>query len=304
MREECLVNRWRASGYVLLGAACYGTISTITKLAFERKFTPAEIASGQVAFGCLILWLISLFMWRKYQHLEWKTTALLILAGSVWGLTEVFYTTALSKIPASIAVILLFQFIWMSQVVQMVQEKSWLSKERWLSLISVLFGSFCASGFSSQDLNKLDTLGLVLGLCAAISYTASMFVSDTVAVDVHPVPRSTLMVTGQMLFVFLIYPPVFLFNGSMERGLWLWIGLLGIIGVVFTNLTYNIGIPIIGTGLAGIFGTIELPMVLLLSTLVLNEAVSATQWIGAGFIILGVILTSLNKNKASSTLTN
>lgn len=228
-REGNHLNSWLASGYVLLGVVCYGSLSTITKLAFQQGFTPAEISSGHVAFGCLILWLFTMPMWKKLRCIPKKNILLLMLSGSVWGATEIFYIVSLSKIPASIAVVLLFQFTWMTQIFHMKRTKTSLSKYKKLALASILCGTIFAAGLHLHDLLKLDILGVGLGLCAAISYTASMVISGTLATDVPPLLRSSLLVTGQMLFVFIVFPPTFLFTGALELDLWLWIGLLGIV---------------------------------------------------------------------------
>jgi drug/metabolite transporter (DMT)-like permease len=277
---------------------CYGCLSTIVKLAFQQGFTPAEIISGLVTFGCFMLWLFAIPLWKKLREIPMKNILLLILSGAVWGLTEIFYTVSLSKIPASIAVILLFQFTWMTQIVHMKREKTRLSKNHWLGLGSILFGTIFSSGFHLDDLIGLNILGVLLGLCAAISYTATLFISETVATDVTPLLRSSLLATGQMLFIFIIFPPTFLFSGALEQGLWMWIGLLGMIGIVITTFTYNKGIPHIGSGLAGILGSIELPIVLVLASTVLKESVLTTQWLGVGFILLGIVLTSINPNNS------
>nr|WP_255724556.1 DMT family transporter [Shimazuella soli] len=280
-----------------MGAMCYGSISTITKLAFQRGFSPAEISSGQVTFGCLVLWLFALPMWKKLRCVPRKSIFLLTLTGAVFGLTEIFYTLCLSKIPASIAVILLFQSIWMTQIVQMIQEKTWPSKALSISLMSIVLGTICASGFSMHDLKGLNMVGVALGLCSALSYTASMVVSGSVTTEVPSLLRSSFMVTGQMLFIFLVYPPTVLFTASMGQGLWFWIGLLGMIGIVATTFAYNKGMPQISPGLAGVLVSIELPMVILLSSTILKENVSLIQWMGVGCILIGIILTSVKTNQ-------
>lgn len=295
------MNRWLASGYVLLGAICYGTTSTITKLALGQGFTPADISSGIATFGFLVLWTFALPLWKKLQYISWKSIFLITLAGSVWGITEIFYILCLSKLPASIAVILLFQFTWITQIVQMVQGRSWLSKERCFSLASIIFGTICASGFNMHDLQKLNTMGIILGLLSALSYTASMVVSGTLATNVPPLLRSSLSVTGQMLFLYLVFPPTFLFSTTIGKDFWLWIGLLGMISIVATTFAYNKGIPHIGAGLAGILGSAELPIVLLVSSALLKENISLAQWVGVGFIILGIIIASIKFNDINTS---
>src|SRR5690606_29990833 len=103
-------------------------------------------------------------MWKKLRCIPKKNILLLMLSGSVWGATEIFYIVSLSKIPASIAVVLLFQFTWMTQIFHMKRTKTSLSKYKKLALASILCGTIFAAGLHLHDLLKLDILGVGLGL--------------------------------------------------------------------------------------------------------------------------------------------
>ncbi|MEY9095005.1 drug/metabolite transporter (DMT)-like permease [Paenibacillus sp. RC84] len=66
---------------------------------------------------------------------------------------------------------------------------------------------------------------------------------------------------------------------------------LGIFGSVLPPLLYSIGMPHVGSGLGTILTSSELPVVVIMSSLVLGEVISWSQWIGV-IIILGGIVNS------------
>lgn len=83
------------------------------------------------------------------------------------------------------------------------------------------------------------------GLLSAATYTLSLYVSYSVSLTLPSMIRSSLMVTGQLLLISLIYPPIFLGD------LWIWTGLLGVLGIVITTLSYYKGIPHLSVGTVG-----------------------------------------------------
>src|SRR5690606_12968958 len=131
----------------------------------------------------------------------------------------------------------------------------------------------------------------IFGLLSALSYAASVYISESVGAHMNQLLRSSLMLTGQMVFVLLVFSPTFSFVHALAEGLWPWALFLGFVGFVITTYTYNKAIPHIGTSLAGVLGTIELPTVILFSTLLLKETVTLWQWVGIILILLGIIVS-------------
>lgn len=281
--------RWKASLYVVIGATCYGMLSTFVKIILQKGFTIQEISTSAILFGCLMLWIITLPALREIKKYSWKTISIVTFVGTAWGFTEIFYMLTLNEIPASLAVVLLFQFTWMTQIVHMIQTKSWLTLDRWIALGFILLGTYLASGADITLLLQMNTLGVIFGLLSAVSYTASIYVSGAVSPDMNPSLRSALMLTGQMIFVLLVFKPPSI--QALSEGLWMWAGFLGLIGFVVTTYAFNRGVPHIGTSLAGVLGSIELPMVILLSSIVLLESVTPFQWMGVVAILVGIVLT-------------
>ncbi len=290
------MTQWKASLYVIVGALCFGTLSTLVKIVLDQGFSIQDISSGAIVVGCLMLWICTFPVLGEIKKYPWKTLLIVILVGSVWGFTEIFYMLTLEKIPASLAVVLLFQFTWMTQIVHMIQTKTLLSTNRWIALGIILFGTYLGSGTDINHLLQINAMGIFFGLLSALSYTASIYVSESVGTHMNQLLRSALMLTGQMIFVVLVFSPTFSFVNAFAKGLWPWAVLLGILGFVVTTYAFNKGVPHIGTSLAGVLGSIELPMVILLSSLVLRENVTIVEWTGVILILLGIVISEYDSS--------
>jgi drug/metabolite transporter (DMT)-like permease len=104
------MNRLKYSLLVLIGACSYGILSTIMKFAYAEGFHINEVIGSQYFFGWILL--LFLLLTRARYRVTKKQALSLLLAGTATSLTGIFYGFALKKLPASIAIVLLFQFTW------------------------------------------------------------------------------------------------------------------------------------------------------------------------------------------------
>ncbi|MET3292216.1 UNVERIFIED_CONTAM: drug/metabolite transporter (DMT)-like permease [Brevibacillus sp. OAP136] len=278
---------------VFLGACSYGILSTFVKLAYGEGFVVQDVVGSQMFLGAVMLWALALFALRQKQQLSGKTGLYLLIAGVPAGLTGVLYYVSLQYIPASLAIVLLFQFTWMGVLIDAVLERKWPGKEKLLALLLLVIGTLLAGGVFEQDLHELPLMGLLFGFLSAISYSMTIYFSGKAAPHVNFWVRSAVMTTGSMLIVFLIFPPAFFVNGSLTHGLLPYSLLLSIFGAVIPPLLFNLGIPRIGVGLGTILGAAELPTAVIMSSLLLSEHVSLLQWIGVVIILLGVAIPEM-----------
>ncbi|GHO68660.1 multidrug transporter [Ktedonobacter sp. SOSP1-52] len=285
------MNRFIASLLVLLAGASFGILSTVVKLGYHAGFSVAEITSSQVLFGCLGLWLLSLPSLKYLRYIRKLTLGQLLLSGLFPGLTGVFYYMALQTISASLGVVLLFQFVWMGLLVDWILQRKAPTLSRWLALVAVLIGTVLAANYQVLLTSHLELKGICLGLLAAASYTGNIVINERVAPEVPPTLRSTLIMTGALIITLVIFPPQFLFTDALSHGLWFWAIILGCFGVIIPPFLFARGVPVVGAGITTILGSIELPVVIIMSTLVLKEHVELIQWAGVVLILLGITLT-------------
>ncbi|HHY25507.1 MAG TPA: EamA/RhaT family transporter, partial [Desulfitobacterium dehalogenans] len=106
---------WHYALTVFLGGCCYGMLSTIVKLAYSAGFPSSVVTGAQYFFGTILIW--SLVLVTKEKKLTLKQALKLLAAGIPFGLTGTFYYQSLQTLNASLAIIFLFQFVWIGTLV-------------------------------------------------------------------------------------------------------------------------------------------------------------------------------------------
>ncbi|APH03758.1 EamA family transporter [Bacillus weihaiensis] len=281
--------------YVLLGACSYGLLSVLVKLAYQEGFKIDEVIGSQYLFGFFFILIPFIFLKKKVTL---KEGVMLAIAGTTTSLTGLLYAKSLETIPASIAIVLLFQFTWIGIVLDIIISRKWPDKEKLISVVILFLGTILASGGLTNKLFMYEISGIIYGLLSAVSFALFIVFSGRVAVTQTSIVRSFFMSTGALLFVLLLFSPDFMFNGSLGEGLWVYGALLGFFGVLLPVLLFSIGTPKIGGGLATIIGAAELPTAVIASALILNEHVSFIQVIGVIIILIGVAFPQLQYMKA------
>ncbi|MFY0761749.1 DMT family transporter [Metabacillus dongyingensis] len=282
---------FKYSFLVLVGACSYGVISTIIKIAYMHGFTVNEVIGSQYLFGFIMFLIcVTLFSRRK---VSFKQALILMITGTTTSLTGIFYGKSLETIPASIAIILLFQFTWIGIVIEAIALKKLPGPDKVLAGGILLIGTFMAGNIFGHDAFSLSDPGIIWGLLSAVSFSLFIFASGKVAIELPSLNRSLFMSLGAALFLLIVFSPDFLTNGSMQSGLWIYALLLGFFGVFIPVVLFSIGTPKIGSGIATILGAAELPMAILCSVLILKEQVTILQTAGIAMILIGIVTPQL-----------
>jgi drug/metabolite transporter (DMT)-like permease len=286
---------WHYALLVLLGGCCYGALSTFVKLAYSAGFTSAEVTGSQFLMGTLLIWFVALF--SKKKKLTLPKISKLLISGIPLGLTSLFYYQSLQSLNASLAIIFLFQFVWIGSLFEWFFYKKKPTMGKLISIGILVIGSIFASGVIAEGSGEMSWQGTLWGMLSAITYTTFIFVSSSVEKDTPVVQKSALFTTGGMITVFILSPPTQLLHLPVLMEIAPYGFYLGLLGVVLPPLLFTIGMPYVGPGLGTILTSSELPIAVILSSLVLSEQVSASQWLGVILILGGIVVGNLKISK-------
>lgn len=288
---------------VFLGAVSFGLLSTIVKFAYEQGYTLGEITGTQSFTGMVILWtlyMISVKIKKQDNNSNeekrnpagktkwWKVC----IAGAFTGLVGIFYYQCVKLLPASIAIILLMQYLWISVLIEAIVFKKKPTRKQLLLLAIVLAGTLLAGGLFSGTI-ELNMKGVVYGLLAATSYAIFLMTSGRIGNDLPVLKKSALMITGSCIMTFIIFPPLFFFDGTYLGGLYLWGLSLALLGTVIPPFFFSMGIPRVGVSIGAILSAAELPVATLSSAFILHENVDAIKWVGVILILLAIVATNI-----------
>ncbi|MCA1011651.1 EamA family transporter [Halobacillus halophilus] len=272
---------------VFLGAASFGFTPIFVKTGFQYGYSLGQLNIVQMFAAFVLLWGLSILKGLRIREIRTSDLVKVAATGSTVGLTSIFYYGAMQYLPASIAIILLFQFVWIGMLYEWIFTKTPPERIHLISLVVTLTGVVLASGLTGRGLD-LHPIGLLLGLLAGFSYAGFIFFSGQVAVDSHPVLRSSLMVTGSLVLVILIFIRDIPTVPVLDMRLWAIATGIALVGAVIPPLFFAGGAPLISGRLANVLSSVELPVAIISAMLILSETVTFLQWIGV-FLILAAI---------------
>ncbi len=282
--------------FVALGATSYGMLATYVKLAYQENYTTAEVTSSQFILGIIGILLINLFQKSKNKEVAEKPSKKnilnLMLAGSSLGMTSVFYYLCVKYIDVSIAIVLLMQTVWMGVLLEMILDKKLPSVQKTISVVVVLLGTILATNLLNNQ-NEIDWRGIFWGLCAAMSFTTTMFTANRVATHISSAQRSLYMLLGGavIVFTFGIFTQTTPYNFEIFMK---WGIVLSLFGTIIPPMLFNVGFPNTGIGLGSIVASLELPVSVMMAYFILDETVILSQWLGIILILLAIIIMNIN----------
>jgi len=281
-----------------LGASSYGALATVVKLAYQQGFTTSEVTASQFSIGFAGLLLLNILFKKPVKaQPESKGSPILklILGGTSMGLTSMFYYFSVKYIPVSVAIVLLMQSVWMGLLLEAVLDKKVPSLKKMLAVVIVLLGTGLATNIFS-GLHELNLKGLAWGLAAGLSYTVSLYSSNSIATHLPFLKRSLWLLGGGLLVILLVFSTD-IFQHFNFGIFWPWGFFLAFFGTILPPLLFTSGMPHTGIGLGTIVAAIELPVSVLFAYLLLKEPVGLLQWAGIVLIIAAIVLMNVQRTK-------
>lgn len=286
---------------VFLGACSFGVLSSIVKTSYQSGYTLGQVTGVQCFLGMLILWGIHLIVKtlkqskiknKKTLTPKWKVCAV----GIFPGLVGICYYQCVQLVPASIAIILLMQYLWISVIIDFVIFKNKPSPLQLVTVVIIIVGSCFAAGLFNQAI-ELNLTGCLFGFLAALMYSLFITTSSNIGNELPKLEKSALMITGACIVTFCIFPPLFFFELSIDDKIYQLGFLLALLGTVLPPFLFSVGMPKIGISLSAILSAAELPVAVTCSYFYLKESVYLNQWIGVVIILFAIALPNLKHLK-------
>src|SRR5690606_20947209 len=209
----------------------------------------------------------------------------LVIAGTLTAITGTVYGKAVSLMPASLAVVMLFQFTWIGMLFDCIARRRLPKRIEVISLLFLFGGTIFAAGVIDADLTGIPWQGWAWGMAAAVSFSAFLTVNQRQVEGMDMLTRLLFMSFFAAIAIIFFQEPQIVWDGTLLDGLWIYGLILGVFGIIVPILFFSIGIPKIGTGMASILSAIELPVAVTVSMLLLHEHMSVLQITGIVIIL-------------------
>jgi len=289
----------KGSILIFLGAACYGMLGIYVKMAYQAGYTTAEVTLSQFIIGAFALLLLTALK-RPNNSIEnskipIKSKLHLMIAGTSLGLTSICYYLAVSYIPVSVCIVLLMQMVWLGVVLEIVLTKKIPERRSVLAAILVIGGSILATKVFEQSIS-LDWKGIVFGLLSAVCYTATIYSTKNIQPEYAASKRSLYMVLGGLIVIILVFSRSI--NLDFDLAIFgSWGLVIALFGTFLPPLLFTAGMPLTGISLGAILSSVEIPVAVFASMIVLGEKVSVTQWIGVALVLFAVLMMNIKREK-------
>lgn len=277
---------------IVIASSSYGILSTIVKVAMQHGYTSSEAITSQYVFGFLLALILFIATQRTLPKLTKSGIVLLICAGFFTALTGIVYGESLNYLPASLAVVMLFQFTWIGLLMDCVIKKRFLSRIELISLGFLLTGTIFAAGIIDVDLSQIPWQGWALGLASAFSFATFLQINARPVEGVTMIGRTFILSIIALTVISIFLSPEIMWNGQITAGLWKFGLMLGFFGIILPILLFSIAAPKVGGGLVPILSAMELPVAIIVSVLVLKETLTGIQVGGIVLVLIGMVLPS------------
>jgi len=277
--------------YAALSSAFFlGMTPVFGKQAILLGAPPMAVVALRTLLAALLLFTVIFLFKREFLYIYPAGLFGCLLAGSINGLGSLFYYSALAHIDASVGHLLyslypLFLILWLSLDHQPPGR---------LTLIRLMLAVPAIYLLTQARSGQVDLIGFGQMLVAAALYALHIPINQRVLYDM-PAPTVTLYTLVAMSAIVV---PVYLFSGSgaFPANSQVWWPLIGLTLVTFlSRLMLFLGVKHLGGMQTALLGLSELLVAIFFAYLWLGERFSQSQWIGAIFLILSLLMVFFEK---------
>lgn len=271
---------------VFLAGSSYGFIVPAIKSAatigvYPNSFVPIQyLVAFLVCMGAMVL---TRSAWSSPREL-----LKLALLGVFTGGTSVCYYSAVSLLPSSAALTLLFQYIWVSVLIECIHEKRRPSTSTIVAIIIVLIGTLFATGLLDGSVGYLNPLGVLFGFGSAVFYALFLYYSGTLGTGHSMLLRTTMLTAGGLVFTSITSPGAYT-TSIFDPITWPFAIGFAVLGILLPTGLINFASPKLTTGMVSIMASSELPVGILAAWAIVGDAPSPLVLFGALLVLVGII---------------
>ena len=283
----------------LVGTPPNGIVNSMLDQVGLQPFGFFEFGKfGLILFA--IAFAVSMVRGKRWQRVGARSALSLMGLGCFTCCTSILYCYAMSVLPVSVALTLLFQFTWIGTVLQIILTRKPPALSQVIAAAVVIVGTVFASGVYKTGIAGYDPLGLVCGFGAAISCACFVTFSGRVKAPCSNEQRGMIVCAGVVIASHLVCPD-FIVSGVLLDGFAPYAFVCGLFGMTLPVLLFGLGTPHLTPGMSTIMTSAELPAGLLLAMLALGEPISAVEWLGVAIILAGVCIAQVRLGKRPET---
>lgn len=282
----------RGTVFVLLSAACFGSLTTLVELVRPAGATLLQLMALRFAIGAPLLLAAAGGTAAVRAALAKRLVTPLVLLGGILqaGLTFLSLSSLRWLTPSGLAFLFFTYPVWVALLSAALREER-LTGARLLALALAFSGVAAMVGVPSAGGMPLP--GVLLALGAAVTYAVYVRLIRRYQAGLSPATASAFIAAGAAA----AFVAASLREGSLFRPLtagtwWAVIG-MAVICTVGAFLLFVSGLEILGPVRTAIIGTVEPFFTTLLAAAVLGHPIRAAALVGGTLVVAGVVAQRL-----------
>ncbi len=284
--------------FVTLAAVLWGISGSAAKYLFLNGVTPFQLVQLRLTIAALGL---LVYLRLRHPHLL-KIARGDILYFAVFGCigmagVQFTYLFAISRINVAAAILLQYlapAFIALHAVIFF---RDRLQAKTIMALIGAFAGCYLVVGAYNLDVLALNLMGIVSGLLSAVGFAWYSIQGEYGMRRYNPWTVLFYAMFFGALTWNIFLTPLESFMHARSAVLWGWILYIGVLGTLVPFGLFLEGVNLIRATRASITATLEPIVAGILSFFFLNETMVLWQLLGAGLVILAIVMLQLNQEK-------
>ena len=283
---------YRLVGYamILTAAALFGFNGNLSRLLFDGGMTPVTLVEFRMLIGGVCLLFVMIVAWRGGLKLPRRSWGWIIAFGLSLAMVTYTYFVSISRLPIAIALVIQFSApAWMAM-----GEAAWrrrLPSPYVIASIVLTFGGIIfLTGLWKENLNGLDSLGLLFACLSVFAYIAYLLLGRRVGRDVPSVTSTAYGAIVAGVFWLCVQPPWAIPANTWTPHNLLLVLIVGIVGMAIPfSLTLG-SLRRLDATRVGIAGMLELVSAGIIAYFWLGQYLDLVQ-IAGGVLVMGGITT-------------
>lgn len=282
----------------ILAGVLWGTSPLFADVLSDAGFSAIQMTATRSGVTALTLGLVLLFLDRGAFRMRPSLILLALFAGVGYFLTATFYYTAIGKIGAATAAVLLYTSPIYVLCVSLAALGEKLTKRKLTATLLMLLGCVLVSGVIGGFSGGI--LGVLFGLLSGAFYGLyNLMTKIAVQGGARPISLTFYTFLFAALFAITFADPIGygrIVAGDATRLVPILL-LLGIISCVFPYFLYTLSLVRLDAGVASALSIVEPMAATLFGALFLSEIPSLPKWIGIFLILLATLLFCREKSE-------
>ena len=252
---------------------------------YPADFLPLQYLVALVA--CLGFALV-----RRVKFASPRECAKMAVLGVLTGCTSICYYNSVSLLPSAAALTLLFQYVWVSVLIECVVEQHLPSPSTVVAVIIVLVGTVFAAGLLEGSLETLDPLGVAMGAGSAVFYALYLYLSGRIGVGQPAALRAAMLPAGGLLVTSVANPACYA-TALFDPNVWPYAVGRSILGVILPTTLINYASPKLSTGMVSVMASSELPVGIFAAWALVGDAPTPLALFGTFLVLAGIVVKQL-----------